>query len=110
MLNKLVSIIRKLQGNKTLVTEARGLLKGMGKGVGLGGGQSKFSKEGTFHLRQKLTGSTGERREHRSMFQAEAIPCITSESITALWKNSEFSGAGVKGAPDVAGMAARGQN
>ena len=76
---------------------------------GLGGGQSEFSKEGTFHLRQKLTGSTGERREHRSMFQAEAIPCITSGEHHSPWKNSEFSGAGVKGAQDVAGTAASGK-
>lgn len=43
------------------------------------------------------------------MFQAEAIPCITSGEHHSPWKNSEFSGAGVKGAQDVAGTAASGK-
>lgn len=41
------------------------------------------------------------------MFQEEAIPCITRGEKHRTWKNSEFNGARVKGAQNVAGMAAR---
>lgn len=41
------------------------------------------------------------------MFQEEAIPCITRGEEHSTWKNSEFNRAGVKGAQNVAGMAAR---
>lgn len=41
------------------------------------------------------------------MFQEEALPCITRGEDHSTWKNSEFNRAGVKGARNVAGMAAR---
>jgi len=110
MLNKLVSIIRKLQGNKTLQYRSTGATEGCGeRGWGWGVVRANFLRKGHFIWDRNWLAALGEQREHRSMFQAEAIPCITSGEEHNPWKNSEFSGAGVKGAQDVAGTAARGK-